>query len=909
MNTTLTNRFILTLMDDIAAIGPGSTFERFGCAFLQGRLGISLELRGSTVNGHPVGYTVDTYSDDGKIIGEFSVDKNYFDSEQTKPRGDFDHALSLHPNATHIHLLSNQQPGPKPYGDATRAAGSWADERGVEVTIYDGRRIATEIVSDLLPNERAIDELAEFAPRLRQIQEEFAANNALPTPSQAYRQREIVETEIVAMVTAQPVTYIAGIGGSGKSQVAAAVARKLRSSYDSAYWIDAQGLTAIEELRATPIARGGSARNVASLLKNLRCLLILDDLTCQWDPQQLIALCGSQSRILITQRSSSPGCYPLPTVDEGIARAILEFGVEACPDPAFKAIYDVVGGHPLTLSLINGAVAEGWSWADVAEDCGSCAEYVDDRNDRVASRVLGRVLGNLTRETALFRWLGSPQCDRLFARYFLRVPGLQKLERFCLISASSPGVVRLHDIVFACLGGFDPPTAETGLEMENALDAYLTNEAYNSDLDLVAVARASRGKLEQLMRSGREWSSFLLALLSIWSPQELDRAMIGDPMRFLRGIAGRPPTCAEVSLPLEAMECLYRSDKEIYFDTAKDNLQLRLSTWVEELKRIPGLSPRSRLDVSHHEGKALKLLGKIDEAKALFESVVAADPNHYAAKLQLIRILSSAPEGIERAVKLVESIFHAASESPSAVTTSVLLASIADFAGMSDRSEESARIWAQYGPMFKERIIHAGNVDSDLAYTSFAPIARYWAYNNPADFRDVWESIPMRAPDESQNDGERFAIGDVLREAAARLPLHDSERSQLQRDALVWMTSLKKPAAFHKQTLGKLYVEMGQFEAAKEVLKPLPPNAWVKFWLAKAELGSGNDSVALLLIDEALANLTAQKFRSTFLSVRHDIQRALGAREAVNDLDQAIASCENEKFKGELVERRTKFYG
>ena len=228
---------------------------------------------------------------------------------------------------------------------------------------------------------------------------------------------------------------------------------------------------------------------------------------------------------------------------------------------------------------------------------------------------------------------------------------------------------------------------------------------------------------------------------------------------------------------------------------------------------------------------------------------------------------------------------------------------------MSDRSDQSAPIWAQYGPMFKERIIHAGNVDPDLTYTSFAPIARYWAYNSPADFRDVWESIPVRTPDESQNDGERFAIGDVLREAAARLPLDDSERTQLQRDALVWMASLKKPVAFHKQTLGKLYVEMRQFDEAKGVLTPLPPNAWVKFWLAKAELGSGNATIALSLVDEALGNLTAQKFRSTFLSVRHDIQRALGAREAVNDLDQAIASCENEKFRGELVERRKKFYG
>jgi hypothetical protein len=178
MNATSSNRLVQQLIDDIGAIGPAGNFERFGHAFLEGLLGAKLIHRGTTVGGNPVGYTVDTYSNQGTLVAEYSVERDYFGEGLGKPKRDFDHALEWNVAVKRVHLLSSQTAGPKAYGDAVTASAKW-DRKGasdVEVTIYDARRIAELIVKDLLVKERAVDGLIEFVPHLQQVQEEFAAS-------------------------------------------------------------------------------------------------------------------------------------------------------------------------------------------------------------------------------------------------------------------------------------------------------------------------------------------------------------------------------------------------------------------------------------------------------------------------------------------------------------------------------------------------------------------------------------------------------------------------------------------------------------------------------------------------------------------------------------------------------------
>jgi len=52
--------------------------------------------RGLNKKGKPVGYTVDSFSDNRQIVGEYSTDSKYFDASFKKLKEDVDHARKKH---------------------------------------------------------------------------------------------------------------------------------------------------------------------------------------------------------------------------------------------------------------------------------------------------------------------------------------------------------------------------------------------------------------------------------------------------------------------------------------------------------------------------------------------------------------------------------------------------------------------------------------------------------------------------------------------------------------------------------------------------------------------------------------------------------------------------------------------
>jgi hypothetical protein len=165
MNDTLRTLFVTRLIENIEIIAPGPRFERFGGIFLDHYLGAPLGHRGLNVLGNPVGHTVDTVSDQGDVAAEYTIDKTYFDGTMDKAWGDCEHAHTRHPAAKHIFLLCTETAGPKRYDETVKQAGEYKRRHGVEIHLYDGRRIAETIVDHLMMNDTAIERLAEFLLR------------------------------------------------------------------------------------------------------------------------------------------------------------------------------------------------------------------------------------------------------------------------------------------------------------------------------------------------------------------------------------------------------------------------------------------------------------------------------------------------------------------------------------------------------------------------------------------------------------------------------------------------------------------------------------------------------------------------------------------------------------------------
>ena len=82
----------------------------------------------------------------------------------------------------------------------------------------------------------------------------------------------------VALRNAGPVVTIAGIGGLGKSEAAAAYAAEHRRDYETCMWIDGDSLRRSEDLKAISLWRGGDSRNLAAMLTARKCLVVIDDI-------------------------------------------------------------------------------------------------------------------------------------------------------------------------------------------------------------------------------------------------------------------------------------------------------------------------------------------------------------------------------------------------------------------------------------------------------------------------------------------------------------------------------------------------------------------------------------------------------------------------------------------------------
>jgi tetratricopeptide (TPR) repeat protein len=908
MNETLRTLFVKRLIENIEVIAPGPRFERFGAIFLDYYLGIPLGHRGLNALGNPVGYTVDTVSDQGDVAAEYTIDKKYFDGAMDKAWGDFEHARNHHPKAKHIFLLCTETAPPKRYDETVEQAAKYKGQHGVDIHLYDGRRIAETIVDHLLINDAAVDRFAEFLPVLKQIRDEHEASQVVPDPGNGYVSRPAIETAIANALATSACVVVAGFGGSGKSQCAAAVAAAQRLQYDLIIWNDATQLVRIEQLQSLPVARSGVSRNVTALLRTLRCLLILDDVRFEIDHARVAALCGPGSKVLITTRRADAAAYQIPPLEREAAREMLSRDISGgCPAEVFEAVWSAVGGHPLTLRLMNAAVHDkSASWQDLVEDCQAVGELIDDRQERIADRILKRLMPALSRELSLFAWAGQPSCERDFARDVIQPVGLRKLQTYCLTTPDAGATVRVHDIVYACLCSTPAVLSDARRrELDDAFDTYIRS-VYNLDLELVAVCYGMKSTLEQLVRHGDRRPAFLYCLLIAWDPDEVDSALIGDIAAYVDSLDGaKPCEPIAVSVALESIETVYRHERRaIGVDSARAHLRNALPIF-DRLAQLPGLTDRSKAEILHHRGKALNLTGEREEAVKVFESVLAGPCPLQAARLQLLRIYAKEKKYAERAQALVSEILSAAQQTPEEVASSIVLGSIESLSSAVP-PERQKQIYADHGDMIEERILTSAMVGADQAYQAFAVVGRYWAWNEPERFRKAFNSLPRRSVADAVRDYDRFAYGEILLEAGSAMDLPVHERTQALEDSLQFFEAIEKPSPFQLRKKGEVLVKLSRWGDAEAMLEPLhaKQEPWRSYWLAKARYGAGKVQDALGDIDAALAQLDPSKpYWSTFKALRYEIREALGDPAAIDDLRDAVASCTNERYKDVLKKR------
>ncbi|WP_088260137.1 hypothetical protein [Fimbriiglobus ruber] len=914
LSTVHRNYLIIELMKGIEAIGLH--FETYGYRLADQLAGQKMSHRGANPGGNPVGHILDSVSADGTVAAEYSSQGNYFDDPFKKLINDIDHCIKLGPNVKKLFLVSSRECGPKALTELTKRFADYKKNKDLQVELYDSRRQAEFIVDTVLLNDDATDELAQFVAPLERVRSEYAATRTLPAQSPTYIAQKAMELVVKTKLQADKACIVAGMSGSGKSEITVAVARSLRSSFDVVVWVPASKTASLDELRAVELERRGHRINLQYLLQHRSCLMILDDLQLGTTTQELRKLCGPRSAVLATRQHAIVGDAKIQLLNEADARQLLEFELPApCPNHIFKEVWRATGGHPFTLRLMNAGVRSS-SWDDLAEDCKAIGHYTDaERAQKLTDKLLGRQISQLDRELSLFAWAETSRVDRAFARQTLLPVGLRKLEASCFLAPDRGDVLRLHDIVFAALKSQDLPVERHAPYFDEMMDKYVNTLAFTTGADLQFLTFREVHKpllVRELTRKGTR--SECLFCLSQASREDYSIIeLIGDPVQRTKALlAEKKIRDIDASAICEAIEALYRWAKTVKnIDIARVELASRMEAFTL-LIDSRYLSTAAMKTVLHHKAKALRNLKDYAAAIEMCEQILNdydRNSDSEATNLLLARLLASrSKEDALRAKDILFKILENASRDSTSVPLSVTMAAIEVIARKELKTWQREAI-DRFGDTVSKLIVEAAARGFDHAFVSFAAFGRDLAYNNQKLFVEVFKKLPRRAPGVVDDDRELSAWVSILASASDIPSLNES--GELAAEAEEFFDAIKKHEDFVIQRFSSMLVKLGRNQEAADKLRPLvdtSPTPWLRYWLSKAELALGNQPSALKLINDALAHPDSEMYKATFLEHRAEVRKAeFGAY--FEDMRAAEEACKNEKHKKSIADKIAKYQG
>lgn len=773
----------------------GVAWEPVGHRLAELLAGVPLLHRGQGIKGNPQGHTVDSYSEDGKVAAEYGTEEGYFTAPKksktkptvTKPAADYQHVRRELPDAKRVFLLSTQPATAAEWVEITTWCNRVQALDGVELRVYDARCVAEYIVDELFEDETISEELARHLEPLRRARDLHAATNTLPLPRDSSIERPKIEDAVNDVLDQHQIALIAGMSGSGKSVTAGAVADRLRSDFAWPVWTTGLTVNSVADLEGAYVGRSGMQLNLRSMLATKSCLVVLDDLqtTVRFADllEELRRSLGPEARLIVTSQHviATPYTVEMVPMDDVAARRVLEYEAPPCPNAAFSTIWNAVGGHPLTLGVLNGLARDGDDWADLARVAQKIGELpLLERSGRVVDIVLGTRRRELESLLGVFLWARSPRVHLGFLQH-AAPGGLRTLRRFGLVTDDQPDTIRLHDIVWSSLTALDPPLGDCSDRLEVALNEYVAGLARDESRTMVVnhLARVHELLLSQLVSSGRWLPGHLYAWLH--APWEARKAVdaLPDPHEVAEDAARRgDPFHVQVANELAERAILRRKERG---DGKGDDAALLAP--FDLLLASPAVAGEEKVFVRHHKAKALKRLGRHLDAVKELEAIVqecGLDASPAVVRLLLARTLTELPRGVtvdgsqDRARELLLGLLDEAVTEDSRVSASVTLAAAELLRRGAARIDVAATL-PGYANLLESLIVDAarrGLVQGPLA---FGALARSWREVDGEAFWRIFEALPVpsvRALDEFEPDerGATTTWGEILVAAAEHQP-------------------------------------------------------------------------------------------------------------------------------------------
>ena len=910
-------------------------FEKLCYILTDALSGKKLIHKGTDSRGQPRRSTVDSYSDDGTIVGEYSVDKNYF-SDLSKPRGDINHALREHPQVNKIYLLSGVRMRPSEGKNITALCHEMQMCFQGDVFWYDAEELAKYILKDLLPKTEIVRRLSKFLPCLKSIY--LSSPNTVVFPKLPPNYQTAPETieKAYQILTSRRVLLLTGFSGIGKSALAVKLAGKLLEDEQlyTAYFIDsAIQIKSCRDLFAAEGELGGQRINLLGTLRTRRSLIILDDLRYDIDQilDQLQQDVGDSSYVIVTSQLSSGYAgqanmeFHVPFLeDEALIRNVVNWKLpkeKRCLPEQIHLIAQKAKGYPLVLNCIRTSILYGsLEPEDLENFLEDIADVEVEGEKKLMFRLLNGHLDAVGRGLWSIRWLESQYISEPLLEKIASKADVASLRKRSLIQCTT-GVIKIHDVIYQCMRelSMEGVTEREYERCQQRFYQFFKRERDTKSADYFKALHLHEEKIAALAREcqepGEEWYFYLHSLSS--NSAELLPASMEE--RLTAWPDGTPNKYV-VGAILEYID--YRLRRMGYKDPArKSYIRASIEMLCNALPRLES-SKDIYQNVAHHIGKLLVMAGDQDNAMCCFQHILESAPGRHETRLQIARIYkrtNRADLALPEYRRLLDTYLNGDS-----ISMSVVLAAYEDICSMKmEKTVEKHYLLDQF--LMLQKAVASMAVESfDQPYKALSKIMKFYTYDYPEKAVQLMHSVPIPSTGTIRQDS-CFAVAQMYKERGkAIMWARDEEISESGQEQSYFAAAEEFYCAMPSGILSREFENtqraenlllLGRLQEAKSVLMHLDEkkSSASPFWqyrMGQALAHGDEESLRQAeihfqrAIDLELVKDKNSKFLAAFFHEKANVLIQLGDSRAKDCFEQALAHCgdDKEKFRQQLQE-------
>ena len=888
--------------------------EEMGHIILEDICQKSLLLRGHTVEGESVGYTLDSYSRDAKIVGEYSRQKNYFEkgAKFKKIIGDIRHSITLAPQVEKIYLFSNQTMGPSVGMSLAKLCNRMERFVNRSVEIYDARSIAEYIVDNLFIKEIVVNKIEEYLPLLRKLRDMQTITNALPAVERNYISRTNEEERIINKLSEANYLLVTGISGIGKTSSLISVCHSIKQDYDIIVWLDGKDVN-IDNLNSVSISRLGINQNLIGLLRMHKTLVVIDSL--ENDTANIIRVlaeaCREGSKVLATAQiaDASVNLCTVEFMTNDESKSILNHCLTIeCPQNTFNKIIESVGGHPLVLSLINASIGlEEQTWLDVEEDIRHLPQYEDNKSRKICDRIIEKHIATIGRELSAIKWLNTSIIDRGVLKSMVGKAGIVKLEKRSLTMMHITNGIKIHDIVFNSIshGNID------GNDFSNEFFEFFKCHVEQKNSIFFKALYTHKEKIISILNEKPELGIMLYCYLHMIQLGELNEELISQIKydNFLSpGYVYKPDDYYAIISLVELFEVERRERNFINGKYPTELGEDRLRK-IKACSEIAGIPENVKIEIIHHLGKFYKqALDNKEEAIACFNEALKNPKTEFAAQLQLSRLMRKSD--IEESKEYLRNIFDAYKTDKNLISPTTVLGAFED---LKVREYEDLRVQYLYETSLLEDALFLNYHENfDQPFRVVASLSRHLTYKYPERIKAIIQQMPIPS-EESISSELAFVAGELYKEFGKSFIWDGSENISKTFSACdqasAYYSKVTRRVAYQDIKIAENYILLSKEKEANEILMQVPEEKREAFWYYRHAQALALDNFfindALLAINLALDKLQDSRFKSAFRYEKAKILRKIGDPSSVDEYKAAYQLADTDKFKEDILNECT----